>query len=102
MLTCVLLLLTFFQTKKLYQKKTEILHPKYGIDKTILKNAICSDEDMSTLGHTFASYMPEFTTAFFDPLMERERLEAHDYCSSADVRHLRKFENVRLIDFLKL
>ena len=34
--------------------------------------------------------------------MERERLEAHGYCVSADVRYLRKFDNVYLIDFLKL
>ena len=99
---CTIIVKIFPNLEAIPMKKPEIVHPKDGIDKTILKNAICSDEGMSTLGHTFASYMPEFTTAFFDPLMERERLEAHDYCASADVRHLRKFENVHLIDFLKL
>ena len=83
-------------------KKPELVHPKDGIDITQLQGIICSDEMMSTLCYTFASCMPELTTAFFDPLIERERLEAHDYCASPDVRHLRKFENVHLIDFLKL
>ena len=56
---------------------------------------------MTNLVNTFATCTPELTAEFFDPLMERERLEAHDYCASADVRHLRKFD-VYLIDFLKL
>ena len=34
--------------------------------------------------------------------MERERLEAHDYCASPDVQYLQKFDNVYVIDFLKL
>lgn len=83
-------------------KKPELLHPKDGIDVKKLQEIICSDEMMSTLGFTYASCMPELTTAFFDPLIERGRLEAHDYCASPDVQNLRRFENVHLIDFLKL
>ena len=83
-------------------KKTNDVHPINGIDIDHLINTVCSIETMSKLAHTFVSSMPELTSEFFDPLMERERLEAHDYCASADVRHLRKFENVYLIDFLKL
>jgi hypothetical protein len=56
---------------------------------------------MTNLVNTFATCTPELTAEFFDPLVERERLEAHDYCASADVRHLPKFD-VYLIDFLKL
>lgn len=83
-------------------KRPELVHPKDGIGISQLNRTICSNEVMSTLGYTFASCMPELTTEFFYPLIERERLEAHDYCAFSDVRHLRKFENVYLIDFLKL
>jgi hypothetical protein len=83
-------------------KKPDEVHPKNGININQLINLICSNESMTSLVNTFATCTPELTAEFFDPLMERERLEAHDYCASADVRHLRKFDNVYLIDFLKL
>ena len=99
---CTIIVKIFPSLDAISKKKPEEMHPQNGIDIKQLTHIICSNDSMSTLANTFASCMPEITTEFFDPLMERERLEAHDYCASADVRHLRKFDNVHLIDFLKL
>ena len=99
---CTIIIKIFPSLDAIPMKKPEQVHPENGIDIDKLKNLICSNESMSKLGNTFSTCMPELTAEFFDPLMERERLEAHDYCASADVRHLRKFDNVYLIDFLKL
>ena len=99
---CTIIIKTFPSLDAIPIKNPDDVHPINGINIHQLMNTVCSSETMSKLAHTFASCMPELTTEFFDPLMERERLEAHDYCASADVRHLRKFDNVYLIDFLKL
>lgn len=83
-------------------KQAEQVHPKDGVGISQQKSIICSNELMSIHGYTFASCIPTRTTQFSDALIERQRLEAHDYCASPDVRHLRKFGNVHLIDFRKL
>jgi hypothetical protein len=54
---------------------------------------------MTKLSCTFATCLPELTTSFFDPLLERKRLESHDYGASTDVSSMRKFKNVYLVDF---
>lgn len=99
---CTIIIKIFPSLDAMPMKKLEQAHPENGIDIDTLKNLICSNEGMSKLGNTFSTCMPELTAEFFDLLMERERLKAHDYCASADVWHLRKFDNVYLIDFLKL
>ena len=99
---CTIIIKIFPSLDAIPVKQPEHIHPKNGIEVNQLIHTICSNESMTNLANTFASCMPEITAEFFDPLMERERLEAHDYCASSDVRHLRKFENVNLIDFLKL
>ena len=94
---CTIIIKIFPSLDAIPIKNPDDVHPINGINIHQLMNTVCSSETMSKLAHTFASCMPELTTEFFDPLMERERLEAHDYCASADVRHLRKFDNVYLI-----
>ena len=83
-------------------KNPELVHPPQGVDNKKLKSLICSEQQMLQVAQTFSSCMPEMTTPFFDPLMERKRLEAHDYGASTEIQTLRKFDNVHLIDFVKL
>ena len=99
---CTIIVKIFPTIEAIPMKKPDEVHPKDGINIDKLVDVICCNDNMTNLANTFATSMPELTAEFFDPLMERERLEAHDYCASADVRHLRKFDNVYLIDFLKL
>ena len=54
---------------------------------------------MTKLSCAFATCFPELTASFFDPLLERKRLESHDYGASTDVNNMRKFRNVYLVDF---
>lgn len=54
------------------------------------------------MSHSFVSTLPEFAVLFFDPLMERHRLEAHNYHAATTVRSMRSFSDVHLLDFVKL
>lgn len=54
------------------------------------------------MSHSFVSTLPELSFLFFDPLMERHRLEAHDYYAATTVRSIRSFGDVHLLDFVKL
>ena len=92
----------FPQLNAIQVKSPELVHPHQGVDNIKLKSSICSEQQMLQVAQTFSSCMPEMTTAFFDPLMERKRLEAHEYGASTDVQTLRRFNNVHLIDFVKL
>ncbi|CAB4014405.1 Hypothetical predicted protein [Paramuricea clavata] len=90
--------------KSFPRKNPDEVHHKNGININQLINLTGSNESMANLVklNTFAERTPELTAELFEPLMEREHLEAHDYCASAYVRHLRQFDNVYRIDFLKL
>ena len=54
------------------------------------------------MSYSFVSTFPELSVLFFDPLMERCRLEAHDYHAATTVRSMRSFSDVHLLDFVKL
>ena len=67
-----------------------------------LTSFVFSQPFFEKLSSTFVSTLPELGVLFFDPLMERQRLEAHDYNASATVRSMRSFGDVHLLDFVKL
>ena len=53
-----------------------------------------------SLSSSYASVMPDWlTTSFFDSEVERHRLMVHQYQNSENVRKLRCFENLHLIEF---
>ena len=77
-----------------------LIHNPSGIDANLLMNKLCSVQVFSQVcNFTFSSSMPEFTSFSFDPVMGRQQLESHDY---QDVRSLRSFKDVYLIDFVQL
>ena len=59
---------------------------------------------MYFLRSTYASVMLEWLTEsfFFDPKMTRQRLNAHEYYQSADVRQLRSIDNLLFLEFKEL
>ena len=99
---CTIIVKIYPQIRAIPLKSPDLIHPPKGIDSDKLKQMMASEQQMSQISQTYSSCMPEMTTPFFDPLMERKRLEAHDYGASADIQQLRKIENVHLIDFVKL
>ena len=99
---CTIIIKIFPQLDAIQVQSSELVHPPQGVDNIKLKSLMCSEQQMLRVAQTFSSCMPEVTTAFFDPLMERKRLEAHEYGASTDVQTFRRFNNVHLIDFVKL
>ena len=82
--------------------ETRLIHNPVGIDVKRLSNFVLSQAFLEKFSVTFVSTIPELSVLFFDPLMERQRLEAHDYHASKAVRSMRSFDGVHLLDFVKL
>ena len=96
---CTIIFKVFPDLHAISRPPPQQLHSQNGIKPHDLANDICSEKQMTKLSCTFATCFPELTTAFFDPLLERKRLESHDYGASTDVTNMRKFRNVYLVDF---
>ncbi len=97
---CTIIFKVFPDIKAITLPPPQFIHSKDGIKPHDLANEICSKTQMMKLSCTFATCLPELRTSFFDPLLERKRLETHDYKSSTNVSNMRKFKNVCLIEFL--
>ena len=84
--------------------RTELdtIHNPEGIDVESLTSFLFSHSFFEKMSHSFVSTLPELAVLFFDPLMERHRLEAHDYHAATTVRSMRSFSDVHLLDFVKL
>lgn len=78
-----------------------IYNPK-GIDVESLSVFLFSQSSFEKLSQSYVSTVPELSALFFDPLMERQRLEAHDYHAATTVRSMRSFCDVHLLHFVKL
>ena len=47
--------------------------------------------------------MPSWTrSSFFDPELERSRLETHSYCEGESVKTMRQMKGVNLVDLVEL
>ena len=96
---CTIIFKVFPDIRAITRPPPQFIHNKDGIKPHDLANEVCSEKQMTKLSCTFATCLPELTTSFFDPLLERKRLESHDYGASTDVSSMRKFKNVYLVDF---
>ena len=66
---------------------------------------ITSPSEMSKLAHTYASIMPDWMTDHFvspDMELHLQRIKTHEYCESNSARHMRKMDDVHLVDFIEL
>jgi len=58
-------------------------HNPEAIDVTLLVNTVSGSSAMHKLACTYSSIMPSWIrSSFFDPELERSRLETHTYCDS--------------------
>ena len=96
---CTIIFKVFPDIRAISRPPPQFIHSKDEIKPHDLANEVCSERQMTKLSCTFATCSPELTTSFFDPLLERKRLESHDYGASIDVSSMRKFKNVFLFDF---
>ena len=61
-----------------------------------------SQSSFENLSQSYVATLPELSALFFDPSMERQRLEANGYHAATTVRSMRSFCDVHLLDFVKL
>ena len=83
---------------------TNLHHPN-GINVLAIKAMITSPSEMSKLAHTYASIMPDWMTDHFvspDMELHLQRIKTHEYCESNSARHMRKMDDVHLVDFVEL
>ena len=65
-----------------------------------LARDLTSCKYMSSLSNTYASAMSDaIRSEFFNPSTARHRLETHQYKDSDNVRHMRKLDNLYLVEF---
>ena len=63
---------------------------------------LLSQSSFENLPQSYVATLPELSALFFDPSMERQRLEANGYHAATTVRSMRSFCDVHLLDFVKL
>ena len=68
-------------------EQANVIHDKNGIDIESCQGVITSASCMHDISQTYASQMPDWLTqAFFDPDLQRQRINTHQYCESDNVR----------------
>lgn len=78
------------------------IHNPVGIDIKKLSCFVFSQPFFQKLSSSFISTVAELSILFFDPLIERHRLESHYHHASTAVRSMRSFSDVHLFAFVKL
>jgi len=79
------------------------IHDPYGVNIESCQNIITSASSMHDLSRSYASVMSEWIrSAFFNPELERQRINTHRYSDNDNVRTMRKMENLHLLDFIEL
>lgn len=100
---CTIVIKAFKNIEAIPVKEAHLLHDPNGIDVNNCEKLITSATVLHDVSFSYASVMPNWlTTAFFNPELERERLNTHQYCDNDNVRKMRKMEDLHLIDFVEL
>ena len=99
---CTIVIKVVKDIKAIPRTEVKTIHNPKGIDVESLSIFLFSQSSFEKLSQSYVSTLPELSALFFDPLMERQRLEAHDYHAVTTVRSMRSFCDVHLLDFVKL
>ena len=100
---CTIILKVFKNIQAVYSFNPLTFHNPEAIDVTLLVNTVSGSSAMHKLACTYSSIMPSWIrSSFFDPELERSRLETHTYCDSESVKTMRQMKDVNLVDFVEL
>ena len=67
------------------------------------QSLITSASCMYDISNSYASVMPDwFTGSFFNPVLERQRINIHQYCGNDNVQTMHKMDDLHLLDFIEL
>lgn len=79
------------------------IHDQNGIDIESCQRLITSASCMHDISNSYAFVMPDWLTeAFFNPELERQGINIHQYCDNDDVRTMRRMDDLHLLDFIEL
>ncbi|XP_028410469.1 uncharacterized protein LOC114533084 [Dendronephthya gigantea] len=79
------------------------IHCPEGVNIKACVDAITSSQQLTMLGSSYASTMPNWLTSlFFTPDLQRHILEEHGYSDESGVRLMRTMDDLHLIDFVEL
>ena len=79
------------------------IHDQHGIDIESCQGLITAASSMHDISKSYASVMPDWLAEkFFNPELERHRINIHQYCDSDNVRTMRKMDDLHLLDFIEL
>ena len=100
---CTIILKVFKDIQAVSSFNPLPFHNPEAIDVTLLANTLSGSSAMHKLACTDSSIMPSWIrNSFFDPELERSRLETHTYCDSESVKTIRQMKDVNLVDFVEL
>ena len=88
--------------KAIPRTEVKTIHNPKGIDVESSSLFLFSQSSFENLSQSYVATLPELSALFFDPSMERQRLEANGYHAATTVRSMRSFCDVHLLDFVKL
>lgn len=85
---CNIIIKVVKDIKAIPQTQVKTIHNPKGIDVESLNVFLFSQPSFEKLSQPYVSTVRELSALFFDPLMERQRLEAHDYHAATTVRSM--------------
>ena len=77
--------------KAIPRTEVKTIHNHKGIDVESLSLFLFSQSSFENLYQSYVATLPELSALFFDPSMERQRLEANGYHAATTVRSMRSF-----------
>ena len=100
---CTIVVKAFKQIPAITVQQANFIHDPNAIELESCHGIITSASSMHDLSCSYASIMPDWLTeAFFNPELQRQRLNIHQYCESDNVPTMRKMDDLQLADFVEL
>ena len=100
---CTIVVKAFKQIPAITVQQANFMHDPNAIEIESCHGIITSASSMHDLSCSYASIMPDWLTeAFFNPELQRQRLNIHQYCESDNVQTMRKMDDLHLADFVEL
>lgn len=100
---CIIVVKAFKDIPAVPVKQALCIHDKHGIDIESSQGLVTAASSMHDISNSYASVMPHWLTeAFFNPELERHKINIHQYCDSDNVRTMRKMDDLHILDFIEL
>ena len=100
---CTIVVKAFKNIPAISVQQASTMHDVNGISINTCLQIITSASCMQNISSSYASVMPDWLTqAFFNPELQRQRLNTHQYSENDNVQTMRKMDDLHLVDFVEL